>query len=158
MNKETNKQENKGLQVLAGGLSAEDQMKAFLGTSPDIQTTVHLKRFEGVDFVLKPIDGNKMDSIRERATYYKKTKKSAEPQKVVDEELIQAGIIQSAVIAPDMEPLKEAYKKDDLMQAIKAHFLAGELQALTQEVLDLSGFNEDLYEEDVKKHLEEKTE
>ena len=133
-------------------LSPEEQMELFLGKTTNITRVIHLSRFEGVDYVLKPIDGETMDAIQERATFFDKpAKRNEQPKKRVDEQMLQAGIISEGVVSPDLKKLAEHYGEVDVFRAVKRHFLAGELLFLTSEIMDLSGFNEEEAIEEVKK-------
>lgn len=150
----SNNKEEKVVNMQGEALSNEEQFNLFLGKSTAITQKVELKRFAGVTFELQPIDGTTMDQIQERATYYTKAKRNESPRKRTDEQLIQAGIIAHGVKTPDLQSkaLQEKYNEPTAIDAIKRHFLSGELIHLTGEIMALSGFNDDEdFEVEVKK-------
>jgi len=130
--------------------TAEESMRLLLGQSTNITAEVHLKRFGDLPFILRPIDGEEMDQIQERATFYRVKGKTR--TKEMDETLLQTQLISRGVKSPDLnsEAFLAHYKESDPAQAIKKHFLAGELTYLSGEIMALSGFDNDEEEETIE--------
>lgn len=130
-------------QAVGKEISQEEAMALLLGQSTNITKEVNLKRFGDLPFVLRPIDGEEMDQIQERATYYRIKGKNR--VKEVDETLLQTQLLAHGIQSPDLgsDAFKKHYNETDPAIAIKKHFLAGELSFLSSQIMELSGFNED---------------
>ena len=125
----------------------DDVLRALLDTELIPEKDVFMKRF-GVNFRIRAIDGRTINQMRELATY--PTKGGG---KQLDQEKFGALIIEKGCVVPDWTaPELLAKFGPTPADAIQKRLLAGEIAKLSNEILDLSGFDEDEAEavEDVK--------
>lgn len=128
--------------------TAEEVLKALLSTTDVVEDFVHMKRF-GVDFKIRAIDGDVINQMQERCTYY--TGKGTKRTREIDEQLFGALVIQRACIQPNWgdAQLLSKYQTSDPVDVIRKRLLAGEISKLSAAILDLSGFDDE-EENDVK--------
>lgn len=102
----------------------------------------------GIPVTLRGLTGKQVYAIRERSTERKERRGKITER--LDEELFNTALIAAATVKPNWgdSKLLAKYKASSPEEVIKRILLAGELDALGEAVLDLSGFNTDL--EDVK--------
>lgn len=127
----------------------DDVLKALLSVEDKPEKEVYMKRF-GVYFRIQALDGDVIDKITERCSYY--VGKGNKREKHIDEEKFGALIIAKACIVPAWEDpaLLERYDTKDVSDVIKKRLLAGEIVKLASEILELSGFEEEDDEDEVK--------
>ncbi len=119
------------------------------------EETVLIKRLD-LRITLQGLTSSKVDSIRERCT----TRKTVKGQTIekVDSELFNAALIKEATSSLEVKGLKLSGWGDDRItsrlklsggeEAVRRLLLAGELDAVGDKVLEISGFGVDI--EDVK--------
>jgi len=126
----------------------EDQMlQRLLDADTLPERTVKMERL-GIPVKLRGLTGKQVFSIRERSTERKE--KRGQTVERLDEELFNVSLIAASTISPNWgsPQLLTKYSASGAEEVIKRILLAGELSALGDVVLDLSGFNTEL--EDVK--------
>lgn len=126
----------------------EDQMlQRLLDADALPERTVKMERL-GIPVKLRGLTGKQVFSIRERSTERKE--KRGQTVERLDEELFNVSLIAASTISPNWgsPQLLTKYSASGAEEVIKRILLAGELSALGDVVLDLSGFNTEL--EDVK--------
>lgn len=128
-------------------LTEEQILQRLLEVDTVPEKTVLVPRF-GIPVTLKGLTSKQVDNLREQYTE-RKTVKGKTIEKL-DAEMFNAGLIAAATVSPNWgaQQLLTKYKASGPEEVIRRLFLAGELDALSDIVLDLSGFNIDL--EDVK--------
>ncbi len=111
------------------------------------EKTVTLPRL-GIPVTLRGLTGKQVFSIRERCT--ERRERRGQVIERIDEEDFNVALIEAATVSPNWGDgkLLAKYKASGPEEIIKRVLLAGELSALGETVLDLSGFNISL--DDVK--------
>jgi hypothetical protein len=109
------------------------------------QKTVAISRL-GIPVTVKGLTGKEVFKLREKCTL--PTKDKGRETSRLDEEAFNVGIISLATVSPDWgnSSLIQNYNASSKDEVIKRVLLAGELSALSDVVLDLSGFNQELDE------------
>lgn len=127
--------------------NTDDVLKALLSVEDRPEKDVHMKRF-GVNFRIQAIDGDILNKLTERCTFY--TGKGSKREKQLDEDKFGALIIAKSCIVPkwDEPALLDKYETKDVATVIKKRLLAGEIAKLAGEIMDLSGFTDE--EDDLK--------
>lgn len=125
----------------------DDVLKALLSVEDKPEREVYMKRF-GVNFRIQAIDGDTLNKLTERCSFY--VGKGAKREKQLDEEKFGSLIIAKACVVPkwDAPELLEKYGTKDVADVIKKRLLAGEIAKLAGEIMELSGFTDD--EDDIK--------
>lgn len=115
-------------------------LDALLGASIEVEDTVFIKRL-GVDFKVRGLTGDKINSLREQCTYSEG--KGANRKMVVKDEELSQLLIAEACVEPDFGDAKllAHYKARDAADCVQKALLAGEVAALSHAVLDVSGFD-----------------
>ncbi|AYO30802.1 hypothetical protein D2962_09440 [Biomaibacter acetigenes] len=128
-------------------MTEEEILQKLLDDDTIPEKTVFLKRI-GIPVTLRGLTGKQVYHIREQCTERKE--KRGRVIENFDEEQFNTALIAAATVKPNWgDPkLLAKYKASGPEEVIKRRLLAGELSALGDIVLDLSGFNTDL--EDVK--------
>ena len=128
-------------------LNEEQILQRLLDNDIVPERTVKLARLD-IPVSLRGLTGKQVYGIRERCTERKERKGRATER--LDAEQFNTALIESATIKPNWgDPkLLSKHKASGPEEVIKRILLAGELSALGDIVLDLSGFNTEL--EDVK--------
>ncbi len=109
------------------------------------QKTVTISRL-GIPVTVKGLTGKEVFKLREKCTMQIKDKGRETSR--LDEEAFNVGIISLATVSPDWgsSSLIQNFNASSKEEVIKRVLLAGELSALSDVVLDLSGFNQELDE------------
>ncbi|MCC3374735.1 hypothetical protein [Cohnella sp. REN36] len=128
-------------------MTEEQMLQRLLDADTLPERTVLLERL-GVPVKLRGLTGKQVFSIRERSTERKE--KRGQTIERLDEELFNVSLIAAATTSPSWgaSQLLAKFGASSAEEVIKRILLAGELSALGDVVLDLSGFNTEL--EDVK--------
>lgn len=128
-------------------LSEEQILQRLLDADTVPERTVTLPRL-GIPITLRGLTGKQVFSIRERCT--ERRERRGQVTERLDEEQFNTALIAAATVKPNWgDPkLLAKYKASGPEEVIKRILLAGELAALGDIVLDLSGFNTEL--EDAK--------
>lgn len=115
------------------------------------EETVLIKRL-GMRAVLRGLTSSKVDTIRERCTIRKSVK--GQMTEKLDSELFNAALIKEATVALEVKGLKLSGWGDDRLtsrlklsggeEVIRRILLAGELDAVGDKVLEISGFGVDI--------------
>ncbi|XID92499.1 hypothetical protein ACF3MZ_29225 [Paenibacillaceae bacterium WGS1546] len=128
-------------------LTDEQILQRLLDADTLPERTVRLERLD-IPVKLRGLTGKQVFSIRERCTERKE--KRGQTIERLDEELFNVSLIAASTIAPNWgsPQLLTKFSASGAEEVIKRILLAGELSALGDVVLDLSGFNTEL--EDVK--------
>lgn len=128
-----------------------DVLQALLGAKPatEITSQVLIKRL-GTEFTIKALTGEDIDKIRDQATRPVKNGKKME-MKVNEEEVARLLIVKS-VVNPNFgsNELLQHFKATDEGECVQKALLAGEIATLQNEILLLSGFNDEEEIEEVK--------
>lgn len=111
------------------------------------ERTVLIPRLN-IPVTLKGLTGKQVFTIRERCS--ERNERRGRVTERLDEEQFNVALIATATVKPDWgnQKLVSKFNASGPEEVIKRIFLAGELSALSNMVLDLSGFNISL--EDVK--------
>ncbi|RDV27782.1 phage tail assembly chaperone [Lysinibacillus capsici] len=128
-----------------------DALQALLGAKPatEITNQVKIKRL-GTEFTIKALTGEDIDKIRDQATGPMKNGKKIE-MKVNEEEVARLLIVKSVVEPSFSSPqLLEHFGASDAGECVQKALLAGEIATLQNEILMLSGFNDEEEIEEVK--------
>lgn len=126
----------------------EDQvLERLLAADTLPEKAVLLERL-GIPVRLRGLTGKQVFSIRERCTERKE--KRGQTIERIDEELFNVSLIAASTVSPNWgdSKLLAKFSASGAEEVIKRILLAGELSALGDVVLDLSGFNTEL--EDIK--------
>lgn len=109
------------------------------------EKTVTLPRL-GIPVTLQGLTGKQVSNIRERCT--ERSEKRGKVAERLDEEQFNAALISAATVKPNWgDPkLLSKFKASGPEEVVRRILLAGELAAVGDVVLDLSGFNVDLEE------------
>ncbi|MBB6730054.1 phage tail assembly chaperone [Cohnella zeiphila] len=128
-------------------LSEEQVLQRLLDADTVPEKSVLLERL-GVPVRVRGLTGKQVFSIRERCTERKE--KRGQTIERLDEELFNVSLIAASTVSPNWgdSKLLSKFSASSAEEVIKRILLAGELSALGDVVLDLSGFNTEL--EDVK--------
>lgn len=128
-------------------MTDEQVLQRLLDADTVPEKSVLLERL-GVPVRLRGLTGKQVFGIRERCTERKE--KRGQTVERLDEELFNVSLIAAATVAPNWGDgkLLAKFSASSAEEVIKRILLAGELSALGDVVLDLSGFNTEL--EDVK--------
>lgn len=126
-------------------LSEEEVLNRLLNADDVPEKTIMISRL-GVPVTLKGLTGKQVYTLRRRCT--QRVKESGQMVERLDEEEFNVGLIALATVKPNWgDPqLTGKYSASGPEEVIKRILLAGELSSLGDEVLDLSGFNDDLQE------------
>lgn len=128
-----------------------DALQALLGAKPatEITNKVKIKRL-GTEFTIKALTGEDIDKIRDQATGPMKNGKKIE-MKVNEEEVARLLIVKSVVEPSFSNPqLLEHFGASDEGECVQKALLAGEIATLQNEILMLSGFNDEEEIEEAK--------
>jgi len=128
-------------------MSQEEVLQRLLDADSIPERAVKLERL-GIPVRLRGLTGKQVFSIRERAT--ERNSRRGQTTERLDEEQFNVALIAASTVSPNWgDPkLLAKYSASGSDEVIKRILLAGELSALGDIVLDLSGFNVEL--EDVK--------
>jgi hypothetical protein len=104
------------------------------------EKTVTLSRL-GIPIKLRGLTGKQVYMLRERCT--ERSDRRGHKSERLDEEQFNVALIAAATVSPSWgdSRLLAKYEASSGEEVIKRILLAGELSALGDEVLDLSGFN-----------------
>ncbi|QJD86715.1 phage tail assembly chaperone [Cohnella herbarum] len=128
-------------------LTDEQVLQRLLDADKLPERAVRLERLD-IPVKLRGLTGKQVFNIRERCTERKE--KRGQTITRLDEELFNVSLIAASTISPNWgnPQLLDKFSASGAEEVIKRILLAGELSALGDIVLDLSGFNTEL--EDVK--------
>lgn len=123
-----------------------DALEALLGADLKIEEEVFISRL-GTNFTVKAIDGQTFNKLRDQATHY--VGKGANKQAQYNEEDFNGSLIVEACITPDFNNAKllKKYGARDGADCVQKALLAGEIIALQEAILRLSGFSDNKDEE-----------
>lgn len=128
-----------------------DALQALLGAKPatEITNQVKIKRL-GTEFTIKALTGEDIDKIRDQATYPTKNGKKTELK--VNEEEVARLLIVKAVVEPNFADasLLNHFGASDEGECVQKALLAGEIATLQNEILMLSGFDDEEEIEEAK--------
>lgn len=127
------------------GLNDEQILARLLDADNIPERTVTIPRL-GIPVTLRGLTGKQVFSIRERCT--ERRERRGQVTERLDEEQFNTALIAAATVKPNWgdSKLLAKYSASGPEEVIKRILLAGELSALGDAVLDLSGFNTDLQE------------
>lgn len=128
-----------------------DALQALLGAKPatEITNKVKIKRL-GTEFTIKALTGEDIDKIRDQATGPMKNGKKIE-MKVNEEEVARLLIVKSVVEPSFSNPqLLAHFGASDEGDCVQKALLAGEIATLQNEILMLSGFDDEEEIEEAK--------
>ncbi|WP_240763035.1 phage tail assembly chaperone [Paenibacillus thalictri] len=126
-------------------LTDEQILQRLLDADSLPEKTVTLSRL-GVPVTLRGLTGKQVYHIRERCTERKERR--GQTSERLDEEQFNVALIAAATVSPNWGDAKllAKFQASGGEEVIKRILLAGELSALGDAVLDLSGFNTTLDE------------
>lgn len=128
-----------------------DALQALLGAKPATEITAQVKINRlGTEFTIKALTGEDIDKLRDQATYPTKNGKKTELK--VNEEEVARLLIVKAVVAPNFADtsLLRHFGASDAGECVQKALLAGEVAALQNEILMLSGFDDEEEIEEAK--------
>ncbi|WP_217596575.1 hypothetical protein [Cohnella sp. GbtcB17] len=130
-----------------GQMTEEQVLQRLLDADTLPERTVLLERL-GIPVKIRGLTGKQVFSIRERCTERKERR--GQTVERLDEELFNVSLIAASTVSPSWGDgkLLAKFSASSAEEVVKRILLAGELSALGDVVLDLSGFNTEL--EDVK--------
>ncbi|MED4399771.1 phage tail assembly chaperone [Metabacillus fastidiosus] len=119
-------------------------LEAMLGTSKDIEKQVYIKRLN-THFTVKRVD-EEFDDIKAEVTYY--TGKGKKRTKELDEDKFNLALIAEGCVNPNFKDKRvlEHYGVQKATDAVRKALLVGEQLELVQEILDASGFDNEVEE------------
>ncbi len=128
-------------------MTEEQILQKLLDADTVPERTVNLPRL-GIPVTLRGLTSKEVFVLRERCTHRKE--KRGQVIERLDEEEFNAALIAAATVKPNFadQKLLAKYKASGPEEVIKRVLLAGEMAALGDVVLELSGFDVEL--EDVK--------
>lgn len=132
-------------------MKEEDILAKLMGTYEVPTATVFIERM-GIPLTLKGLSEKEISKIRKECTYNRKSRGGKSEDKLDGNEF-DAGLIVAATTNFNWNDSKllDSAKASDGKQFIRKKLLAGEISALTDKILELSGFNNELEEmEDIK--------
>lgn len=132
-------------------MKENDILSKLMGTFEIPEATFIIDRL-GIPVHLKGLTEKEISKIRKECTYARKGKAGKIEEKLDGNEF-DAGLIIAATTNFDWnnKELLESSKASDGKQFIRKKLLAGEISLLTDKILELSGFNNELEEvEDIK--------
>lgn len=124
----------------------EDEIIAkLLEEAPIPEATYAIERL-GMQITLKGLSEKEINRVKKECTYERKVR--GQRFKELDDEEFNVALIEKATTKPNWnsEKLLDSLKASDGRQIIKKKFLAGEISALGDKVLELSGFDDELKE------------
>lgn len=126
-------------------MSEEQVLQRLLAADTVPERTVTIPRL-GIPVTLRGLTGKQVFSLRERCT--ERSTRRGQVIERVDEEEFNTALVAAATVAPNWgdQKLLAKYRASGPEEVIKRLLLAGELAALGDAVLDLSGFNTELEE------------
>jgi Phage XkdN-like tail assembly chaperone protein, TAC len=126
-------------------MTDEQILQRLLDADTVPERTVRIERL-GTPIKLRGLTGKQVYNIRERCTDRKE--KRGQTTERLDEEQFNTSLIAASTISPNWgDPkLLAKFNASSGEEVIKRILLAGELSALGDVVLDLSGFNTELHE------------
>lgn len=131
-------------------MKEEDILSKLMGTYEVPEATVFIERM-GIPVTLKGLSEREISKIRKECTYIRKVKGNKEEK--LDANEFDAGLIIAATTNFDWnyKQLLDSAKASDGKAFIRKKLLAGEISSLTDKILELSGFGNELEEvEDIK--------
>ena len=128
-------------------MTEEQILQRLLDADTVPERTVKLERL-GIPVTIRALTAKQVFSLRER--YTERKEKRGQVIERLDEEGFNTSLIAAATVQPNWgdSKLLAKYHASGPEEVIKRILLAGEMQALGDAVLDLSGFNTTL--EDIK--------
>lgn len=135
-------------------MKEEDILAKLMGTYEVPIATVFIERM-GIPLTLKGLSEKEISKIRKECTYSRKSR-GGKPEDKLDGNEFDAGLIVAATTNFNWNDSKllDSAKASDGKQFIRKKLLAGEISALTDKILELSGFNDELEEMEDIKNLE----
>ncbi len=126
-------------------LTEEQILQRMLDVDDVPEKTYPMQRL-GIPVKLRGLKGQKVFALREQCTH--RSEKRGKVQENFDDEAFQCKLILAATVSPkwDHPKLLEKYQASSGEGVLKKMLLAGELAALGDAVLDLSGFGVELEE------------
>ena len=126
-------------------LNEEQILQRMLDAENVPEKTFRLERLD-IPIRLRGLKGQRVFALREECTF--RSEKRGRIQERLDDEAFQCKLIASATVSPkwDHPKLLERYHASNSEGVIKKMLLAGELAALGDAILDLSGFDTELKE------------
>lgn len=126
-----------------------DLLKALLSTDDEVFKNVPMPRFgEDACFVVKGISSEAYAKLEKRCKYPVKDKRTRTITEKVDQDKLSYLLINEACISPDWSDPKllQKYNTEDPVSVIRKRLLLGEVTALTQAIMDASGFTDEVEE------------
>ncbi|WP_315074515.1 phage tail assembly chaperone [uncultured Clostridium sp.] len=131
-------------------MKEKDILSKLMGTYEVPTATVLLDRI-GIPLKLKGLSSKEISSIRKECTYTRKVKGKFEEK--FDGSEFDAGLVVAATtnFKWNSKELLDYHKASDAKQLIRKMLLAGEISLITDKIMEVSGYNDDLEEiEDIK--------
>ncbi len=127
-------------------LSALD---ALMASNPVVTETVRIKRL-GVDFEVKSLTGDDIQSLKAECTKMKRNGKKME--EYVDNDELSIAMIAKATINPDFSnaDLMAKFGASTSIQCVNKALVAGEIFALADKITEISGLKDDDEIDDLK--------
>lgn len=132
-------------------MKEQDILSKLMGTFEVPEITVVLERLGKIPVTLKGLSSKEISKIRKECTYTRKVKGRAEEKFEGSE--FDAGLIVAATtnFKWDEPKLLEAHKASDGKQLVRKLLLAGEISLLTDKIMEVSGYEDELEElDDIK--------
>lgn len=123
-----------------------DALEALLGADLKIEQEVFIKRLN-THFTVKAINGQLVNRLRDEAIHY--VGKGSKREAQFNEDEFSSSLIVAGCITPDFSNAKllEKYGARDAGDCVLKAMLAGEIKALQEAILRLSGYVDNADEE-----------
>ena len=134
-------------------MKEKDILAKLMGTFevPTVNTILEIKGLGKIPMVLKGLSSKEISKIRKECTYPRKVKGKIEEK--FDGAEFDAGLIVAATVNFNWNnsELLEYHKSSDGKQLIRKIILAGVISSLTDKIMEVSGYNDELEEiDDIK--------
>lgn len=120
-------------------------LDALLASDMKQEKQVYIKRLNTY-FTIRGLDGEEFKDCRNEATFYTGSGKNRKPD--VDQNILNVALVSKACVNPDFKDAKvlEKFKAKTGADAVAKALLAGESLTLMKEIMQISGFDNDIDE------------
>lgn len=127
--------------------SDEDLLDALLGTPDESTKDVYMKRFKKY-FTVKAISSEEYSKLENRCKYPVKNTRTHRLEEKIDQDKLANLLILTACVKPDWsnKKLLEKYGTSEPTTVIKKRLFIGEINELSNAIMEISGFDDGLEE------------
>lgn len=126
-----------------------DPLQALLNSPVGPQEGIWRCTRLGVDFKLRSLSNDLYAQAQEQATRFVRNRRTGRMEKDIDGASLSFLVVVSGTSSPDFtdQRLLQKYKAMGPQDAVKKALLPGEIDAIAEKILSLSGFDEDVEEQ-----------